>query len=582
MIIYYAIKYLPILTCIWSYLYYKKNKPKEYSVNKIGNGNGNDNDIKKRYSKKKIPKDIDVIVIGSGMAGLTCAGILSRVGKRVLVLEQHYITGGCTHSFIDKEYEFDTGLHYVGNVNKINKILNLITYSSIKWDQMGKDNNYLYDEIYVEDKNLNLRAGEEQLLNEIKEKFPNEVENVRAYLKDVKKTAKYKLYFILKILKIPFIRKIVDYLNLNKTFFYSINQSAEERIQQYIKDKYLQALLLGQFGDSGEIPSKEPFYIQAGITDHYLNGGYYPRGGTSIIAKSIVPIIRSTGGDVLVSKPVKSILIENNEAYGIEMYNGDKIYAKKIISACGVRTTWTKLVEPKYVPNRLLENINNCGLSTAALYLFVGMNKSSEELNLRSSNIWHLPNINYEEMINKFNEDPINNEGPIFIGFPSAKDSDWDNRFPDKSNAVVISLINYDYFKKWENTKLNKRGEDYDEIKSILTEKILQVLYKYYPQIEGNIDYLNLATPLTFNYYLNSNKGEIYGINCSKNRFMKNDWLLPETHIKNLYQTGVDILSFGISGAISSGVLTSYSILGYGTLFDTLTNRDLMDDMMNL
>ena len=48
---------------------------------------------------------------------------------------------------------------------------------------------------------------------------------------------------------------------------------------------------------------------------------------------------------------------------------------------------------------------------------------------------------------------------------------------------------------------------------------------------------------------------------------IKNDWLLPETHIKNLYQTGVDILSFGISGAISSGVLTSYSVLGYGTLF---------------
>ena len=170
--------------------------------------------------------------------------------------------------------------------------------------------------------------------------------------------------------------------------------------------------------------------------------------------------------------------------------------------------------------------------------------------------------------------------GGLYNGQPiPKKDEIWET---DKSNAVVISLINYDYFKKWENTKLNKRGEDYDEIKSILTEKILQVLYKYYPQIEGNIDYLNLATPLTFNYYLNSNKGEIYGSNCSKNRFIKNDWLLPETHIKNLYQTGVDILSFGISGAISSGVLTSYSVLGYGTLFDTLTNRDLMDDMMNL
>ena len=61
---------------------------------------------------------MDAIVIGSGIGGLTTAALLSRIGKKVLVLEQHYIAGGCTHTFEDKGYEFDTGIHYIGNMHK--------------------------------------------------------------------------------------------------------------------------------------------------------------------------------------------------------------------------------------------------------------------------------------------------------------------------------------------------------------------------------------------------------------------------------------------------------------------------------
>lgn len=57
---------------------------------------------------------LDAVVIGSGMGGLTCAAMLSRQGQRVLLLEQHEIAGGSTHTFMDRGYEFDTGLHYVG------------------------------------------------------------------------------------------------------------------------------------------------------------------------------------------------------------------------------------------------------------------------------------------------------------------------------------------------------------------------------------------------------------------------------------------------------------------------------------
>ena len=66
-----------------------------------------------KFSPSKIPVDLDVIIIGSGMSGLSCAAILARLGKKVLVLEQHPDTaGGGTHGFDLKGYRFDSGLHY--------------------------------------------------------------------------------------------------------------------------------------------------------------------------------------------------------------------------------------------------------------------------------------------------------------------------------------------------------------------------------------------------------------------------------------------------------------------------------------
>ena len=77
-----------------------------------------------RYSRKKVPPASDAIVIGSGMGGLSCAALMARAGRRVLVLEQHYIAGGATHAFKDGGYEFDTGVHYVGNIDKRKHRLN--------------------------------------------------------------------------------------------------------------------------------------------------------------------------------------------------------------------------------------------------------------------------------------------------------------------------------------------------------------------------------------------------------------------------------------------------------------------------
>lgn len=64
------------------------------------------------FKPQKVPENIDTIVIGSGISGLTTAVLLGRAGSKVLVLEQHDQAGGCCHTFVDKGYEFDTGKNF--------------------------------------------------------------------------------------------------------------------------------------------------------------------------------------------------------------------------------------------------------------------------------------------------------------------------------------------------------------------------------------------------------------------------------------------------------------------------------------
>ena len=124
----------------------------------------------------------------------------------------------------------------------------------------------------------------------------------------------------------------------------------------------------------------------------------------------------------------------------------------------------------------------------------------------------------------------------------------------------AITISKWQDYNRWKHLPWKNRGEEYEKQKVINTKKILEVVYKNVPQVKNNIDYHELSTPLTVKSLANYQHGEIYGLDHSPLRFHQR-WLKPKSPIKNLYLTGQDIVTVGVTGALFSGLLTTSSVL---------------------
>ena len=109
---------------------------------------------------------------------------------------------------------------------------------------------------------------------------------------------------------------------------YYCKTSAYDFIKQIFKgEEELISVLLGQFGDYGAAPKKASFFLHANIVNHYIEGGWFPSGGTGVIANEICKTIKSCGGNVLVGKSARKV-IELNYSYEKEMKKVNEIYKR--------------------------------------------------------------------------------------------------------------------------------------------------------------------------------------------------------------------------------------------------------------
>ena len=199
----------------------------------------------------------------------------------------------------------------------------------------------------------------------------------------------------------------------------------------------------------------------------------------------------------------------------------------------------------------------------------MGLNKSAKELKLGNTNLWIYPSYDHDKNVSTFLNNVEKDFPVVYVSFPSAKDPEFSEKHPGASTMEAITVSPWQYYDTWSNKPWKNRGEDYEMLKLKISNRILEKVYAYVPQAQGAMDYHELSRPLSVKSMANYQQGELYGINHDSARF-RQKWLRPRTDIKNLYLTGQDVLTVGVTSALFSGLLTASAIL----------HKNLMSELM--
>jgi len=513
-----------------------------------------------RYRSKRLSGPYDAIVIGSGLGGLSTASALAKAGKKVVVLEQHYTAGGFTHTYDREGYEWDPGVHYVGKMghNSFEKrLFDYVTDGKVSWSPLDKN----FDRFFMGEEQYDFVSGREDFVKKLKDQFPDEENNIDRYIK--------KVITVTRLFKLTLAEKFLSprvtglYSSLMKkvlpSYFYKTTYDVLKEITQNEK---LIALLTAQWGTFGLPPKSSSFHMHCLIVEHYLDGAYYPEGGSLEIAKAVIPIVQAAGGEVFTYARVENIIIQNERATGVRMSDGHEIFAATVISDAGVANTFQRLLpEQTFRKSGYVEKLQDLSDSISNISLFVGIKDSAENLDLPNRNIWIYPDGQHDKNVEDFETDQSNDFG-MFISFPSTRDPSFSKRHPDRSTITMITFLPFSVFEKWDGTMWGKRGDDYEELKEHYSQRMLSALYEKLPQLKGKVDYYEAGTPLTTQYYCDYRSGETYGLKHDSARF-EQSWLTPKTKIPGLYLTGQDVLTCGVVPAAITGLMTASNVLGW-------------------
>lgn len=502
-------------------------------------------------------EQFDSVIIGSGVGGLATAICLAREGHKVLVLEQHYVPGGWSHSFTLGGQRFSPGVHYVGLLDQGQSTNDLYRGLGVANDMVFfRMNPKGYEHCLIGDEKFDLPAGKENLKNSLIARFPKEEKNIKEYL-DLVQKVNYELQLMPKLkgwwqkITVPFRTK-----HFGKFALFPLKKV----VGWHTKDPLLQAVLNIQCGDHGLPPSRACFPVHCSVMDHYFEGGFYPMGGGGGIVKAMTNAVKRHHGEVRVQQKVKKILIENNKAFGVELENGHQILATNIISNADPSITYLNLVGKEYLSKKLIKKLEKTKYSVTSLILFLTLDMDVTQFGIDSGNIWVSKDADIDQHFNDLMTMDITQgeEFPaLFMSCTTLKDpASFNGRY---HNFEVVTYVNYDTIPKFKGEN-DYHSEEYTSFKEKITKKLLNNVEKIIPGAKNHVVQVELGTPMTNEFYVNSTKGNVYGTEKTLRQVgpfsFKN-----KSEIENLFLCGASTLSHGVSGATHSGVSTAAVIL---------------------
>jgi all-trans-retinol 13,14-reductase len=494
-----------------------------------------------------------VIVIGSGIGGLTAAVALARCGRRVLLLEQHDQPGGLTQTFSRQGYTFATGVHYIGGVgdapgpqNRFGRLLAWLTDGQLKFASIGSP----YDLIRLPGLELPVEAPLPRFIATLKQHFPADTQAIDRYFRACKEAADAAIsLFAARAAPVP-VARLLGWWNAHRVRRALATTTAGA--VHDIGDARLRALLCARWGDYALPPDSAPFAAHALVIGSYFDGAYYPVGGPARFAETFGEAIRSHGGDIRMRAGVQQILIENGRVAGVQLADGERIEAAVVISAMGAHNTAAAL--PQGTARAWREQLATLGSGLGCVSVYIGLRGDIRAHGASAANFW----IHESDDVGAVWEQPTEADAPsLFVSFPSLKDPAHDD--PERHTAEVLALCRWQPFAAWADSRLGDRPEAYEATKAWIGAHLMAQFKRHFPGLAPMVEFHEVSTPLTQAAYVGAERGAMYGLDLTAAR-LQDPALRVRTPVPGLLLAGQDVTSPGIQGACMGGFMAAASL----------------------
>ena len=478
------------------------------------------------------------LIIGGGLGGLVTGALLTKEGYKVTVLEKNGTIGGGLQSFYRNNVEFPTGMHIFGGFSEGGNLKKIFDYLDItsKLHLVPTDAD-ASDVVTVTEDNTtyHLPTGKDNLINYLSKIFPEEAENIRNYIaKLFELSHEEDLFYLRESSTAP------NFSSLSQDFLMPYNSL----IDRYISNPKLKRLLSYLSPLFGGVEGMTPAFFNALLSVLHINGTFQFAGGSQQMANLLKNVIENGGGKVIANEEVVKINVDNHLVTDVLTKKGNTYKADSYISDVH--------------PDVLLNVISDNAFPTAFKKRIHSIPESASSFKVY---------IKFKDKAFRYVNHPcyyIDNQ------------KDWPNQFmcvtPPVENQdefaktmVVISPMEFEQVKKWEDTRTGHRGKDYETWKQAMTEKLLDLVEKIYPEIRNSIEFSFASSPLTIRDYYGNKEGSNYGFQKDSNDLMLSQ-MSVFTKVKNLFLTGQNVNIHGFCGVSITAIETAEAIVGHNEI----------------